>query len=61
MTTNELMQALQADGWYLVRQRGSHAILWHPTKSGQLTIAIHHAKEIPSSTVSWVLKKAGLE
>ena len=50
----------EADGWYRVRQRGSHAIYRHPTKEGQLSVPVHPGKEIPWGTAARLLKTAGV-
>jgi predicted RNA binding protein YcfA (HicA-like mRNA interferase family) len=61
MSTGELLRLLEADGWYRVRQRGSHAIYRHREKTGQLTVPIHRGKEVPPGTVNAILKVAGLK
>jgi predicted RNA binding protein YcfA (HicA-like mRNA interferase family) len=40
MTSNEVIDALEADGWILNRVRGSHHIFKHPLKSGHVTVLI---------------------
>jgi len=32
---------IEKDGWYLVRQKGSHKQYKHPDKKGLVTIAAH--------------------
>jgi len=32
---------IEDDGWYLVRQKGSHMQFKHPIKKGLVTIACH--------------------
>jgi predicted RNA binding protein YcfA (HicA-like mRNA interferase family) len=34
MTAKDLIKKIEADGWYFVRQNGSHKIYQHPTKQG---------------------------
>jgi predicted RNA binding protein YcfA (HicA-like mRNA interferase family) len=58
MKYNELIQKLEADGWYLHRQ-GKHRIYRHPVK-GQLTVPFH-SKEVPTGTAQRLLKDAGLK
>ncbi len=36
--TKEIISMLETDGWYMDRQRGSHRIFKHPTKSGTVTV-----------------------
>jgi predicted RNA binding protein YcfA (HicA-like mRNA interferase family) len=59
--TGELIRLLLDDGWYRVRQSGSHAIYRHPTKKGQLTVPVHPSKEVPWRTVARLLKAAEIK
>jgi predicted RNA binding protein YcfA (HicA-like mRNA interferase family) len=59
--TGELIRRLEADGWYRVRQSGSHAIYRHGSKPGQLTVPVHPGKDVPQGTASKLLKTAGLQ
>lgn len=36
MKSSELVRLLKRDGWYIIRQSGSHMIMEHPTKKGQI-------------------------
>ena len=38
MTVRELDKLIRNDGWYLVKQVGSHMQYKHPTKAGKVTI-----------------------
>ncbi|BCZ09747.1 type II toxin-antitoxin system HicA family toxin [Acinetobacter pittii] len=59
MKSLDLVKMIEADGWYLVRVKGSHHHFKHPTKGGLVTIP-HPKKELPSGTVKSILKQAGL-
>jgi predicted RNA binding protein YcfA (HicA-like mRNA interferase family) len=48
------------DGWYEVKQVGSHHQYKHPTKSGKVTIPEHKGKDINMTVVKSILKQAGL-
>ena len=61
VTTGELIRRLVKDGWYQVRQSGSHAIYRHHKKKAQLTVPVHPGKEVPRGTASRLLKAAELE
>lgn len=50
---------VEADGWCLVRTKGSHHHFKHPSKVGLVTIP-HPKKDIPIKTVKSILKQAGL-
>jgi predicted RNA binding protein YcfA (HicA-like mRNA interferase family) len=41
---------IEADGWELSRQRGSHRQYAHPTKPGKITIAGHPNQAMPKGT-----------
>lgn len=52
---------LEADGWKLVRARGSHRQYGHPTKSGRVTVAGNANDELAPGTLHSVLKQAGFK
>jgi len=60
MTFREVRRDVRDDGWYLVRQEGSHEQYRHPTKPGRVTIAGNDNKDVPTGTLSSILKQAGL-
>jgi len=41
MKTREIIKLVEGDGWYEVRQSGSHRQYEHPTKKGLVTVPIH--------------------
>jgi predicted RNA binding protein YcfA (HicA-like mRNA interferase family) len=57
----ELVALLQADGWRLVRQKGSHRQYHHTSKSGTVTVAGKDSVEMPPGTLNSILKQAGLK
>jgi predicted RNA binding protein YcfA (HicA-like mRNA interferase family) len=57
----ELIRLIEADGWVLVRTKGSHRQFQHPTKPGTVTIAGNPGVEIPAGTLNSALKQAGLK
>lgn len=61
MKYNELFKLLKRDGWFEVRQNGSHVIMKHPTKTEQLTVPYHSGKEVKKGLVSSILKQAGIK
>lgn len=63
MTTKvrDLISQIQADGWFLVRQKGSHRQYHHPRKSGTVTVAGKESVDVPPGTLNAVLKQAGLK
>ena len=57
---NELFRVLKKDGWYIVRQRGSHVLFKHHKKQGQLSVPYHADKEVKKGLLSSILKQAGI-
>ena len=61
MKSSELLRILQTDGWIILRQKGSHKILTHPSKEGFIVVPYHGAKEISKRIAADILKQAGLK
>jgi predicted RNA binding protein YcfA (HicA-like mRNA interferase family) len=52
---------LEADGWRLVRMKGSHRQFRHPVKPGTVTVAGKPSVDIPVGTLASIWKQAGLK
>jgi predicted RNA binding protein YcfA (HicA-like mRNA interferase family) len=61
MKIRDIIKLIEADGWYMVRQVGSHRQYKHPTKRGKVTIAGHPSTDLPPKTLKSILRQAGLE
>ena len=61
MKVREIIAILDADGWRLVRTRGSHRQFRHPIKSGTVTVAGKPSIEMPVGTLGSIWKQAGLK
>ena len=61
MKVREIIKLLEEDGWYLVRQRGSHRQFKHPTKPGRVTVAGNLGDDLAPGTLNSILKQAGLK
>ena len=59
-TAKQLRKMIEADGWYMVRQEGSHVQFKHPVKKNLTTLPIHD-KDIKKGTAASVLRQAGLK
>lgn len=59
MKFREVEKLVISDGWYQVKQKGSHHQYKHPTKLGKVTIP-EHPGDIHMDTVNSILKQAGL-
>lgn len=60
MKVRELVAALEADGWFLVRTKGSHRQFHHPMKTGTVTVAGKPSVEVPPGTLNSLLRQARL-
>ncbi|WPX08243.1 type II toxin-antitoxin system HicA family toxin [Anaerocellum danielii] len=60
MKPKELIKILKEDGWYEVRQRGSHKQFRHSFKKGLVTVPYHN-RDLDPKTLSSILKQAGLK
>ena len=60
MRFREVEKILLNDGWYQVKQKGSHHQYKHPTKPGKVTIPEHGGKDLNSDTIDKIKKQAGL-
>ena len=59
-SSRDIIQLLQADGWYLVHSVGSHQQYKHKTKKGKVTVP-HPKKDLTHKTVVSIFKQAGIE
>ncbi|MFD9902430.1 type II toxin-antitoxin system HicA family toxin [Mesorhizobium sp. NPDC059025] len=60
MKSAEIIKALQADGWYEVARKGSHAQFKHDTKPGRVTVP-HPKRDIPLGTLRSIERQSGLK
>jgi predicted RNA binding protein YcfA (HicA-like mRNA interferase family) len=56
----DVVAVLEADGWRLVRTRGSHRQFRHPNKPGTVTVAGKASTDVPIGTLGSIWKQAGL-
>ncbi|PKN81635.1 MAG: addiction module toxin, HicA family [Chloroflexi bacterium HGW-Chloroflexi-9] len=56
----EAIELIEANGWYLVRTRGSHRQYKHRSRAGLVTIAGHPSDDLPRGTWNSILRQAGL-
>lgn len=61
MKIRDVIKLIEKDGWYIVRQAGSHRQYKHPTKPGKVTVAGHPSTDLPPKTLKSILRQAGLE
>ena len=56
----EIIAMVEADGWFMVRQKGSHRHYHHRTKKGTVTVAGKESDTLPPKTLNSILTQAGL-
>ena len=56
----EVIRALERDGWREVRSRGAHRQFKHPEKSGLVTISMHPGRDVHPQTLKFILRQANL-
>jgi predicted RNA binding protein YcfA (HicA-like mRNA interferase family) len=61
VNVRQIIKRIEADGWRLVRQRGSHRQFKHPTKPGRVTVAGNDSDEIKPGTLASILRQAQLK
>lgn len=54
-----VIRKIEADGWYEVRQSGSHIHFRHPSKPGTATVP-HPVKDLPLGTLKSIAKQTGV-
>jgi predicted RNA binding protein YcfA (HicA-like mRNA interferase family) len=57
----DIIKAVEADGWRMVAQEGSHRQYKHPSKPGKVTIAGHPSVDAAPKTLKSILEQAGLK
>jgi predicted RNA binding protein YcfA (HicA-like mRNA interferase family) len=59
MQSREVIQALEAAGWFEVARRGSHVQFKHPMRPGRVTVP-HPKRDIPIGTLRSIEKQSGI-
>jgi predicted RNA binding protein YcfA (HicA-like mRNA interferase family) len=59
MHSRDVITAVQADGWMLVRTKGSHHHFRHASKPGTVTVP-HPERDIPLGTLKSIERQAGI-
>lgn len=61
MKVREVIKALENNGWYLARTKGSHRQFKHPVKLGTVTVAGKPSIDVPVGTLKSIWRQAQLE
>ena len=56
----QVINALQRNGWVVIRQRGSHIRLQKPTRTEVLKLTVPAHRPVKRSTLAHILKQARL-
>lgn len=60
VTGRQIVRALEALGWVVVAQKGSHAQLRHQTRGGRVTVPLHAGETIGPGLLRSILAQAGI-
>ncbi len=61
MKVRDVLRRLSDDGWQVVRVKGSHRVLKHPTKAGIVVVAGNESKDMAAGTLRSIWRQAQLE
>jgi predicted RNA binding protein YcfA (HicA-like mRNA interferase family) len=61
MKVHDVIKLIEADGWYFLRQKGSHRQYRHAIKHGKVTIAGKPSDEMAPGTLGSIFRQAGIE
>jgi predicted RNA binding protein YcfA (HicA-like mRNA interferase family) len=61
MKVRDIIKLVEADGWRMVKQVGSHRQYKHLAKRGKVTIAGHPSMDVAPKTLNSILDQAGLK
>ncbi|MDE3213499.1 MAG: type II toxin-antitoxin system HicA family toxin [Bacteroidota bacterium] len=61
MKSSELVRLLKKDDWYVIRQTGSHMIMEHSFKKGQIVCPSHGSHEVGKGLEKKIKKDAGIK
>ena len=57
---SRILKMLSDDGWFIVRQRGSHKQYHHPIKKGTVTVNFYPSDDVWGAVLKSVEKQAEL-
>jgi len=56
-----MIEMIEKDGWFFVRQKGSHRQYHHPEKIGTVTVPGKPSADLAKGTENSIKKQAGLK
>lgn len=60
VTGAQLIAALEREGWFVKRIRGSHHVLRHPSIPRAVPVPVHGSRPLKRGTLLGILRAAGL-
>lgn len=57
----DLLKLIEADGWRMVAQKGSHRQFKHPSKPGRVTIPGHPGDDLATGTLKSIYRQAQIK
>jgi predicted RNA binding protein YcfA (HicA-like mRNA interferase family) len=60
LSSREVLKSLNAAGFVVVAQKGSHVQLKHPDRAGRVTVP-HPRRELPVGTIMSIERQGGLK
>lgn len=57
---NDIVKALEKEGFVFIRQHGSHIVLQKKVHNGSITVVVPNHKELALGTLKSILKKSGI-
>jgi predicted RNA binding protein YcfA (HicA-like mRNA interferase family) len=61
MKVRDVIKIVEKDGWYLVRQKGSHRQFKHNSKKGIVTISGGNSLELHPKTLRSIFRQAKMQ
>jgi predicted RNA binding protein YcfA (HicA-like mRNA interferase family) len=56
----QVIAALEKEGWYVKRIRGSHHVLRHPSIPDAIPVPVHGSRPLKRGTFASILRAAGI-
>ncbi len=60
MRAREVVQKLEAAGWYRIPSKGGHLQFRHPDRQGRVTVPFHGSDDIGPGTLHAIERQSGV-
>jgi predicted RNA binding protein YcfA (HicA-like mRNA interferase family) len=57
----QVIAALEKEGWYVKRVRGSHHVLRHPSIPDAIPVPVHGSRPLKRGTLASILRTVGID